>query len=98
VNWFKNRDEMTGVLPQVEEAVEEYLSLQEQLTQVEKVQGKVLEEMEFLEDADTRADHPIHSLEHRSADETTKDGKESCCAVHDYCLIINHYCRFDGTD
>lgn len=80
VNWFKNRDEMTGVLPQVEEAVEEYLSLQEQLTQVEKVQGKVLEEMEFLEDADTRADHPIHSLEHRSADETAKEffWKESC--------------------
>uniref|UniRef100_A0A671RI04 Serine/threonine-protein kinase SMG1 n=1 Tax=Sinocyclocheilus anshuiensis TaxID=1608454 RepID=A0A671RI04_9TELE len=72
VNWFKNRDEMIGVLPQVEEEVDEYLNLQEQLTQVEKVQGKLLEEMEFMEGADTRADHPIHSLEHRSADETTK--------------------------
>lgn len=73
MNWFKNRDEMIGVLPQVEEAVDEYLNLQEQLTQVEKVQGKLLEEMEFLEGADTRADHPIHSLEHRSVDETTKE-------------------------
>lgn len=92
MNWFKNRDEMTGVLPQVEEAVEEYLSLQEQLTQVEKVQGKLLEEMEFLEDADTRTDHPIHSLEHRSEDGFLFGGflKESCSAVHDYFLIINH--------
>lgn len=65
VNWFKNRDEMTGVVPQMEDAVDEYLSLQQQLTQVEKVQGKLLEEMEFLEGADTRADHPIHTLEHR---------------------------------
>lgn len=60
---------MTGILPQLEEAVDEYLNLQEQLTQVEKVQGKLMEELEFLEGADTRADHPIHSLEHRSADE-----------------------------
>lgn len=73
MNWFKNRDEMIGVLPQVEAAVDEYLNLQEQLTQVEKVQGKLLEEMEFLEGADTRSDHPIHSLEHRSADKITKE-------------------------
>lgn len=64
---------MIGVLPQVEAAVDEYLNLQEQLTQVEKVQGKLLEEMEFLEGADTRSDHPIHSLEHRSADKITKE-------------------------
>lgn len=66
VNWFKNRDEMFAVLPQVEMAVEEYLNLQEQLTQVEKMQAKLLEEMEFLEGADSRPDHPIHTLEHRS--------------------------------
>lgn len=67
VNWFKNRDEMQAVLPQVEMAVEEYLSLQEQLAQVDKAQSKLLEEMEFLEGADSRVDHPIHTLEHRSA-------------------------------
>uniref|UniRef100_A0A8C2H7E9 non-specific serine/threonine protein kinase n=1 Tax=Cyprinus carpio TaxID=7962 RepID=A0A8C2H7E9_CYPCA len=76
VNWFKNRDEMTGVLPQVEEAVDEYLNLQEQLTQVEKVQGKLLEEMEFLEEADTRADHPIHSLEHRYSEHTQLQSRQ----------------------
>lgn len=67
VNWFKNRDEMQTVLPQVEMAVEEYLSLQEQLTQGDKMQGKLLEELEFLEGADGRVDHPVHTLEHRSA-------------------------------
>ncbi|XP_016104477.1 serine/threonine-protein kinase SMG1-like isoform X2 [Sinocyclocheilus grahami] len=76
VNWFKNRDEMIGVLPQVEEEVEEYLNLQEQLTQVEKVQGKLLEEMEFLEGADTRADHPIHSLEHRYSEHTQLQSRQ----------------------
>lgn len=70
VNWFKNRDEMQAVLPQVEMAVEEYLSLQEHLAQVDKAQGKLLEEMEFLEGADSRVDHPIHTLEHRSVNET----------------------------
>ncbi|XP_016399751.1 LOW QUALITY PROTEIN: serine/threonine-protein kinase SMG1-like [Sinocyclocheilus rhinocerous] len=76
VNWFKNRDEMIGVLPQVEEEVDEYLNLQEQLTQVEKVQGKLLEEMEFLEGADTRADHPIHSLEHRYSEHTQLQSRQ----------------------
>lgn len=66
MNWFKNRDEMQTVLPQVDMAVEEYLSLQEQLSQVDKVQCKLLEEMEFLEGADSRVDHAIHTLEHRS--------------------------------
>lgn len=72
VNWFKNRDEMQTVLPQVEVDVEEYLSLQEQLAQVDKVQGKLLEEMEFLEGVDSRVDHPIHTLEHRSASPSTE--------------------------
>ncbi|XP_016323516.1 serine/threonine-protein kinase SMG1-like, partial [Sinocyclocheilus anshuiensis] len=76
VNWFKNRDEMIGVLPQVEEEVDEYLNLQEQLTQVEKVQGKLLEEMEFMEGADTRADHPIHSLEHRYSEHTQLQSRQ----------------------
>lgn len=71
VNWFKNRDEMQTVLPQVELAVEEYLSLQEQLSQVDKAQGKLLEEMEFLEGADSRVDHPVHTLEHRSVPSST---------------------------
>ncbi|XP_030645489.1 serine/threonine-protein kinase SMG1 isoform X2 [Chanos chanos] len=76
VNWFKNREEMLGVLPQVEVAVEEYLSLQEQLTQVEKVQGKLLEEMEFLEGADSRPDHPIHTLEHRYSEHTQLQSRQ----------------------
>uniref|UniRef100_A0A8B9KFC0 non-specific serine/threonine protein kinase n=1 Tax=Astyanax mexicanus TaxID=7994 RepID=A0A8B9KFC0_ASTMX len=76
VNWFKNRDEMLAVLPQVEMAVEEYLSLQEQLTQVEKVQAKLLEEMEFLEGADSRAEHPIHTLEHRYVEHTQLQSRQ----------------------
>ncbi|XP_066497814.1 serine/threonine-protein kinase SMG1 isoform X2 [Hoplias malabaricus] len=76
VNWFKNRDEMLVVLPQLEMAVEEYLSLQEQLTQVEKVQAKLLEEMEFLEGAENRADHPIHTLEHRYSEHTQLQSRQ----------------------
>ncbi|XP_072549574.1 serine/threonine-protein kinase SMG1 isoform X2 [Salminus brasiliensis] len=76
VNWFKNRDEMLAVLPQVEMAVEEYLSLQEQLTQVEKVQAKLLEEMEFLEGADGRTDHPINTLEHRYSEHTQLQSRQ----------------------
>ncbi|TRY87779.1 hypothetical protein DNTS_015691 [Danionella cerebrum] len=76
VNWFKNRDEITAVLPQMEESIDEYLTLQEQLTQVEKVQGKLVEEMEFLEGADTRADHPIQSLEHRYSEHTQLQSRQ----------------------
>lgn len=65
VNWFKNREEMLVALPQVEVAVEEYLTLQEQLTQGEQQQAKLLEEMDFLEGAESRPDHLIHTLEHR---------------------------------
>lgn len=65
VNWFKNREEMLAVLPQVEEAVGEYLALQELLCQGEKLQAKLLEEVAFLEGAENRADHLIVSLEQR---------------------------------
>ena len=65
VNWFKNREEMLGVLPQVEEAVGGYLALQELLYQGEKLQSKLLEEVTFLEGAENRADHLIVSLEQR---------------------------------
>lgn len=66
---------MQAVLPQVELDVEEYLRLQEQLSQVEKVQSKLMEEMAFLEGADNRVDHPIQTLEHRSAPPpNTNDG------------------------
>jgi PI-3-kinase-related kinase SMG-1 len=65
VNWFKNREEMLGVLPQVEEAVGEYLALQELLCQGEKLQAKLLEEASFLEGAENHADHLIVSLEQR---------------------------------
>lgn len=66
VNWFKNRDEMLAVLPQMEEAVEEYLGLQDMLCQGEKLQAKLQEEMEFLEGAENHPDHLILTLDQRS--------------------------------
>ncbi|KAM6905670.1 serine/threonine-protein kinase SMG1 [Xenentodon cancila] len=65
VNWFKNRDEMLEVLPQMEEALEEYLVLQELLCQGEKLQAKLQEELAFLEGAENHPDHVIHTLEQR---------------------------------
>ncbi|XP_028842210.1 serine/threonine-protein kinase SMG1 isoform X2 [Denticeps clupeoides] len=76
VNWFKNREEMLGALPQVEMAVEEFLNLQEQLNQVEKQQGKLLEEMEFLEGAESSPDHLIHTLEHRYSEHTQLQSRQ----------------------
>lgn len=70
VNWFKNRDEMLAVLPQVEEAVEEYLVLQELLCQGEKRQAKLQEESAFLEGAENHPDHDIFTLEQRSDTDT----------------------------
>ncbi|KAM9392172.1 serine/threonine-protein kinase SMG1 [Pholidichthys leucotaenia] len=70
VNWFKNRDEMLAVLPQVEEAVEEYLVLQDLLCQGEKLQAKLQEEMTFLEGAETHPDHLILTLEQRYSEHT----------------------------
>lgn len=55
---------MLAVLPKLDSSLEEYLNLQEQLTDVEKLQGKLLEEIEFLEGAEG-ADHPSHTLQHR---------------------------------
>lgn len=57
---------MLAVLPQVEEAVEEYLVLQELLCQGEKLQAKLQEEMAFLEGAENHPDHLILTLEQRS--------------------------------
>ncbi|XP_038156782.1 serine/threonine-protein kinase SMG1 [Cyprinodon tularosa] len=70
VNWFKNRDEMLAVLPQVEEAVDEYLLLQDLLCQGEKLQAKLQEEMDFLEGAENRPDHMILTLEQRYSEHT----------------------------
>lgn len=58
------------MLPQVEEAVEEYLMLQDLLCQGEKLQTKLQEEMAFLEGAESHPDHLILTLEQRS--ESTK--------------------------
>lgn len=55
---------MLAVLPKLDSSLEEYLNLQEQLTDVEKLQGKLLEEIEFLEGAEG-VDHPSHTLQHR---------------------------------
>lgn len=66
VNWFKNRDDMLAVLPQVDEAVEEYLVLQDLLCQGEKLQSKLKEEICFLEGAENHPDHLIVTLEQRS--------------------------------
>ncbi|XP_045069168.1 serine/threonine-protein kinase SMG1 [Coregonus clupeaformis] len=70
VNWFKNREEMLGVLPQVEGAVEEYITLQKLLSQGEKMTTKILEEMSFLEGAESCSDHLILTLEHRYSEHT----------------------------
>ncbi|XP_047215191.1 serine/threonine-protein kinase SMG1-like [Girardinichthys multiradiatus] len=70
VNWFKNRDEMLAVLPQVEEAVDEYLVLQDLLCQGEKLQAKLQEEMDFLEGAENHPDHVILTLEQRYSEHT----------------------------
>ncbi|XP_018612751.2 serine/threonine-protein kinase SMG1 isoform X2 [Scleropages formosus] len=75
VNWFKNREEMLAVLPQVEAAVEEYLSLQEQLVQVENQQGKLLQEMEYLEGAES-PEHLVHTLEHRYSEHTQLQSRQ----------------------
>ncbi|CAL8342926.1 unnamed protein product [Merluccius merluccius] len=76
VNWFKNREEMLGVLPQVEEAVGGYLALQELLCQGEKLQSKLLEEVTFLEGAENRADHLIVSLEQRYSEHTQLQSRQ----------------------
>ncbi|KAL4659048.1 serine/threonine-protein kinase SMG1 isoform X1 [Arapaima gigas] len=75
VNWFKNREEMLAVLPQVEAAVDEYLSLQEQLVQVEKQQGKLLQEIEYLEGAES-PEHLVHTLEHRYSEHTQLQSRQ----------------------
>ncbi|XP_032443983.1 serine/threonine-protein kinase SMG1 isoform X1 [Xiphophorus hellerii] len=70
VNWFKNRDEMLAVLPQVEEAVDEYLVLQDLLCRGEKLQAKLQEEMDFLDGAENHPDHVILTLEQRYSEHT----------------------------
>lgn len=57
---------MLAVLPQVEQAVMEYLVLLELLSQGEKLQAKVKEETAFLEGAEEHPDHLILTLEQRS--------------------------------
>ncbi|XP_063077660.1 serine/threonine-protein kinase SMG1 isoform X2 [Engraulis encrasicolus] len=76
VNWFKNREEMLVALPQVEVAVEEHLSLLEALTRGESQHTKLLQEMDFLEGADSRADHLIHTLEHRYSEHTQLQSRQ----------------------
>ncbi|XP_077940467.1 serine/threonine-protein kinase SMG1 isoform X6 [Gasterosteus aculeatus] len=76
VNWFKNRDEMLAVLPSVEEAVEEYLVLQELLCQGEKLQAKLQEEMAFLEEAENHPDHLILTLEQRYSEHTQLQSRQ----------------------
>ncbi|XP_073447222.1 serine/threonine-protein kinase SMG1 isoform X3 [Aquarana catesbeiana] len=69
VNWFKNRDEMLSVLPKLDSSLEEYLNLHEELTEVEKLQTRLMEEMTFLEGAEA-PDHPAHTLQHRYSEHT----------------------------
>ncbi|XP_041633863.1 serine/threonine-protein kinase SMG1 isoform X3 [Cheilinus undulatus] len=76
VNWFKNRDDMLTVLPQLEEAVEEYLVLQELLCQGEKLQTKLQEEMHFLEGAENHPDHLILTLEQRYSEYTQLQSRQ----------------------
>uniref|UniRef100_A0A665V5R4 non-specific serine/threonine protein kinase n=1 Tax=Echeneis naucrates TaxID=173247 RepID=A0A665V5R4_ECHNA len=76
VNWFKNRDEMLAVLPQVEESVEEYLVLQEMMCQGEKLQAKLQEELAFLEGAENNPDHLILTLEQRYSEHTQLQSRQ----------------------
>lgn len=57
---------MLAVLPQVEEAVDEYLVLQDLLCRGEKLQAKLQEEMDFLDGAENHPEHVILTLEQRS--------------------------------
>ncbi|KAM7372511.1 hypothetical protein PAMP_009675 [Pampus punctatissimus] len=76
VNWFKNREEMLAVLPQVEEAMEEYLVLQDLLCQGEKLQAKLQEEMAFLDGAENHPDHLILTLEQRYSEHTQLQSRQ----------------------
>lgn len=55
---------MLTVIPKLDSSLGEYLHLQEQLTDIEKLQGKLLEESDYLESAEG-IDHPSHTLQHR---------------------------------
>nr|XP_061829730.1 serine/threonine-protein kinase SMG1-like isoform X1 [Nerophis lumbriciformis] len=76
VNWFKNRDEMLAVLPKVEEAVEEYLVLQDLLCEGEKLQAKLQEEVTFLEGAENHPNHLILTLEQRYSEHTQLQSRQ----------------------
>ncbi|KAG9477052.1 hypothetical protein GDO78_002442 [Eleutherodactylus coqui] len=69
VNWFKNKDEMLSVLPKLDSNLEEYLNLHDELSGAEKLQGRLVEEMAFLEGAEA-TDHPAHTLQHRYSEHT----------------------------
>ncbi|CAJ0937995.1 unnamed protein product [Ranitomeya imitator] len=69
VNWFKNKDEMLSVLPKLDSSLEEYLNLHEELSEVEKLQARLVEEIAFLEGAEA-SDHPAHTLQHRYSEHT----------------------------
>ncbi|XP_069762351.1 serine/threonine-protein kinase SMG1 isoform X3 [Narcine bancroftii] len=70
VTWFKNRDDMLAVIPKLDTSLDDYLNLQEHLTKVEKLQGKLLQEIEFLEGAENISDHPALTLEQRYSEHT----------------------------
>ncbi|XP_062915129.1 serine/threonine-protein kinase SMG1 isoform X2 [Mobula hypostoma] len=70
VTWFKNRDDMLAVIPKLDASLEDYLNLQEHLTKVEKLQSKLLQEIEFLEGAENISDHPALTLEQRYSEHT----------------------------
>lgn len=55
---------MLSVLPKLDSSLEEYLNLHEELTEVEKLQTRLVEEMAFLEGAEA-PDHPALTLKHR---------------------------------
>lgn len=84
---------MLVVLPKLDSSLDEYLSLQEQLTDVEKLQGKLLEEIEFLEGAEG-VDHPSRTLQHRF--KIIIDLYFSVCANRIFvlfkCLCSGSYC------
>ncbi|KAK7938455.1 hypothetical protein WMY93_001781 [Mugilogobius chulae] len=93
VNWFKNRDEMLAVLPQMEEALDEYMILQELLFKGEKQQVTLQEELTFLEGAEGHPDHLILTLEQRYSEHNQLQSRQRTVqeAIQSKLSDLEHY-------
>ncbi|CAL9703653.1 unnamed protein product [Knipowitschia caucasica] len=93
VNWFKNRDEMLAVLPQMEENLDEYMMLQELLFKGEKQQVTLQEELSFLEGAEGHPDHLILTLEQRYSEHNQLQSRQRTVqeAIQSKLSDLEHY-------